>query len=146
MINMKKEVCAPKLEAGLVVTIYEDPITQNRVEGKAKLVHKTDFPDQDLGSPIGCYSEPKLGRLESWMVDFGDGEEHEIVLRQIRVHVNHETMNLEQKQEYYTELYFATHSSGALSTAEVQSWKEPQLDEKIQVLLKLYRANKKVEG
>ncbi|MFA5365799.1 MAG: hypothetical protein WC325_11520 [Candidatus Bathyarchaeia archaeon] len=134
---MAKEVCSPNLEAGLIVSIYEDPVTEKKLEGKAKLVRKTSVADSDLGSPVGIYSEPKLGRLETWIVSFGGFEDHEEVTRAIRVHVNHETMNHEQKQEYYTELYFATHSSGALSTAEVQSWKEPQLDEKIQVLLKL---------
>lgn len=59
-----------KLEAGDKVNIYEDPITEQRREGQARLV---ECMDRDAHGD---------GRMERWIVDFGDGQE---VARAIRV-------------------------------------------------------------
>ena len=66
-----------KLEVGQVVNVYEDPVTCNKFEGKAKL--------------LVCYNHVGWDNLSSWLVRFTkDGSR---VIRKI----NHTTALEEEK-------------------------------------------------
>ena len=53
------------MKKGDVVSIYQDPITQTKLEGKATLIKRHKH---------GLFSERVLG-LERWLVRFEDGDE-----------------------------------------------------------------------
>jgi len=54
------------MNKGDVVSIFEDPVTEQKPEGKAMLVRKTRTPDVELGDG---------SHLEFWVVAFPHGEE-----------------------------------------------------------------------